>query len=108
LAAAASVGLLQLWDIDEGLETVDKYMNYSDDNIVAGSYLALGLLNSGIKNDADAAFAILSDKLESATKSSHKIGILMGLSMAYAGSARADLLELISPIIVDSDNSIEL
>jgi hypothetical protein len=32
----------------------------------------------------------------------------MGLSMAYAGSARADLLELISPIIVDSDNSIEL
>ena len=30
------------------------------------------------------------------------------LSLAYAGSARADLLELISPIIVDSDNSIEL
>jgi hypothetical protein len=28
--------------------------------------------------------------------------------MAYARSARADLLELISPIIVDSDNSIEL
>lgn len=28
--------------------------------------------------------------------------------MAYAGSARADLLDLISPIIVDSDNSIEL
>lgn len=32
----------------------------------------------------------------------------MGLSIAYAGSARADLLDLISPIIVDSDNSIEL
>ena len=63
---------------------------------------------SGIKNEADAAFAILSDKLSSATKQSHKIGILMGLSMAYAGSARADLLDLISPIIVDSDNSIEL
>jgi 26S proteasome regulatory subunit N1 len=28
--------------------------------------------------------------------------------MAYAGSARADLLEIISPIIVDSDNSTEL
>jgi len=48
------------------------------------------------------------DKLETATKQSHKIGILMGLSLAYAGSSRADLLELISPIIVDSDNSIEL
>jgi GH15 family glucan-1,4-alpha-glucosidase len=43
-------------------------MNYTEDNIVAGSYIALGLLNSGIKNEADAAFAILSDKLESAEK----------------------------------------
>lgn len=32
----------------------------------------------------------------------------MGLSIAYAGSARADLLEIISPLIVDSDNSVEL
>jgi hypothetical protein len=32
----------------------------------------------------------------------------MGLSLAYAGSSRSDLLDLISPIIVDSDNSIEL
>jgi 26S proteasome regulatory subunit N1 len=108
LAAAASVGLLQLWDIDEGLEIIDKYMESQEENIQAGAYLALGILNSGIKNEADAAYAILSDKLESATKQSHKIGILMGLSMAYAGSARSDLLDLISPIIVDSENSIEL
>lgn len=83
-------------------------MERSEDNIQAGAFIALGLLNSGIKNDADAAFAILNDKMESATKESHKIGILMGLSFAYAGSSRPDLLELISPIIVDSDNSIEL
>ena len=108
LAAAASLGLLQIWDIDEGLEAIDKYLERPEDNIQAGSYLALGILSSGIKNDADAAYAILGDKLETATKESHKIGILMGLSLAYAGSARADLLEVISPIIVDSDNSIEL
>ena len=83
-------------------------MERSEENIQAGAYLALGLLNSGIKNDADAAYAILMDKLETATKQVHKIGILMGLSLAYAGSRRADLLELISPIIVDSDNSTEL
>lgn len=108
MAAAASLGLLQLWDIDEGLESIDKYMERSEEHIQAGSYIALGIVNSGIKNEADAAYAILSDKLESATTEKHKIGILMGLSLAYAGSARADLLELISPIIVDSDNSIEL
>jgi len=32
----------------------------------------------------------------------------MGLSIAYAGSARPDLLEVISPIILDSSNTIEL
>jgi hypothetical protein len=29
----------------------------------------------------------------------------MGLSFTYAGSARVDLLEAISPIIMDTDNS---
>ena len=32
----------------------------------------------------------------------------MGLSMAYAGSAREDILELIAPIVLDNNNSIEL
>jgi len=32
----------------------------------------------------------------------------MGLSIAYAGSARADLLEAISPIVLDSSNTTEL
>mmetsp|Transcript_5217 Transcript_5217/g.3934 ORF Transcript_5217/g.3934 Transcript_5217/m.3934 type:complete len:148 (-) Transcript_5217:768-1211(-) len=32
----------------------------------------------------------------------------MGLSFTYAGSARGDLLEVISPIILDSSNTIEL
>jgi len=68
MAAAASTGLLQLWDIDEGLDSIDKYMESKEDYIQAGSYLALGILNSGIKNEADAAFAILSDKLEGTTK----------------------------------------
>ena len=33
LAAAASLGLLQIWDIDEGLESIDKYLERSEDNI---------------------------------------------------------------------------
>jgi 26S proteasome regulatory subunit N1 len=32
----------------------------------------------------------------------------MGLSIAYAGSCRAELLEAISPLIVDTSNSVEL
>lgn len=106
-AAAASLGMILLWDIDEGLAQLDKYMENADDWIVAGSYLGIGIVNSGIRNEMDPVFAILLEKLES-PKEIHKIGALMGLSIAYAGSARADLLEAISPIVLDSSNSLEL
>jgi 26S proteasome regulatory subunit N1 len=107
LAAAASLGMTLLWDIDEGLSQIDKYMEAGDDHIVAGSYIAIGIVNSGIKNETDPVFAILLEKLES-PKQIHKIGALIGLSLAYAGSARADLLEAISPIVLDSSNTLEL
>ena len=70
--------------------------------------MALGIVNSGIRNESDPVGAILRDKLETVLKQDAKIGALMGLSFSYAGSARADLLETISPIILDSSNSMEL
>ena len=100
--------MLLLWDIDEGLEQISKYMDASENHIVAGSFMALGLTNSCITNENDPVQAILIDKLENCQEQSLKIGALMGLSFTYAGSARADLLEAISPIILDSDNSTQL
>lgn len=70
--------------------------------------MALGLVNSGITNECDPVAAILKEKLETVSEQRLKIGALMGLSFTYAGSARADLLESISPIILDGDNSTEL
>lgn len=107
-AAAASLGMLLLWDIDEGLAQIDKYMDRKENNIVAGAFMALGLVNSGITNECDPVQAILIDKLESCRETNLKIGALMGLSFTYAGSARTDLLEAISPIILDSGNSTQL
>ena len=100
--------MLMLWDIDEGIAEIDKYMERQENHIKAGSFMALGLVNSGITNEVDPVYAILSEKLEQCRESDLKIGALMGLSFTYAGSARADLLESISPIILDSDNSIQL
>ncbi len=70
--------------------------------------MALGLTNSGITNENDPVQAILIDKLENCREESLKIGALMGLSFTYAGSARADLLDVITPIILDSSNSTRL
>ena len=106
-AAAASLGLILMWDIDEGFAKIDKYMESTNDLIRAGAYMAVGIINSGIKNDNDPVFALLGDHLESDNEHV-KIGALMGLSFAYAGSAREDILEIITPIIIDGDNSIEV
>lgn len=68
VAAAASLGMILLWDIDEGLSQLDKYTESSDENIVAGAYMAMGIVNSGIKNDCDPVQAILLEKLELSNK----------------------------------------
>ena len=70
--------------------------------------MALGLNNTGLTNESDPVAAILIDKLENCKEEQLKQGALMGLSFTYAGSARADLLEAISPIILDSGNSTRL
>lgn len=108
VAAAASLGMILLWDIDEGLSQIDKYMERRETEIVAGSFMALGLTNSSITNECDPVFAILTDKLETCREEQLKIGALMGLSFTYAATARADLLDLITPIILDEDNSTRL
>jgi len=63
-AAAASLGLLLLWDVDEGLSQVDKYMERREKEIQAGAYMGLGLINSGITNEYDPVIGILTEKLE--------------------------------------------
>ena len=68
-AAAASLGMLLLWDIEEGLEQIDKYMERREHHIVAGAYMGLGLINSGITNENDPVQAILLDKLQSSPNS---------------------------------------
>jgi 26S proteasome regulatory subunit N1 len=54
--------------LDNGFEFIDKYVESENTDIQSGAFIALGLLQSGIKNEADDAFAVLTDKLESATK----------------------------------------
>ena len=50
-AAAASLGMLLLWDIDEGFAQIDKYLDRSENQIVMGGFMALGLVNTGIVNE---------------------------------------------------------
>jgi 26S proteasome regulatory subunit N1 len=65
LSASASLGLSLLWDTDFGLSHVDKYTYSSEEYIKAGALLATGILNCGIRTEADAAMALLCDQVVS-------------------------------------------
>jgi 26S proteasome regulatory subunit N1 len=84
-SAVASLGMIQLWDVETGLGHLDKYFHSNDNPVVAGALLGVGIVNCGIKNDCDPAFALLSGYIDN-EDSSVRIGAIMGLGIAYAGS----------------------
>merc|ERR1711994_234499 len=97
MSATASIGLILLWDVDGGLTQIDKYLYSPEDYIKAGALLACGIVNTGVKNDCDPALALLSDYVDHAS-SIMTIGAIFGLGLAYAGSNRSDLVELLLPV----------
>jgi hypothetical protein len=63
MSAAVSLGMILLWDVDGGLMQIDKYLYSKEDYIKAGALLAMGIANSGVRNDCDPALALLSTKI---------------------------------------------
>eukprot|EP00743_Colponemidia_sp_Colp-15_P001196 GILK01001314.1.p1 GENE.GILK01001314.1~~GILK01001314.1.p1 ORF type:complete len:882 (-),score=172.35 GILK01001314.1:53-2698(-) len=106
MSATASMGMILQWDVDGGLTQIDKFQYSGEDYIKAGALLAFGIVNSGVRNECDPALALLSEHLES-NSDMLRIGAISGLGLAYAGSAREDVLELLTPLVVDTSGSLE-
>lgn len=106
-AAAAGLGMIYLWNPDAGMNYIDKYLYIMDDNIVGGAYMALGLTNCRVKSDFDPALQVLLEPLKHG-KEVHKVGAVMGLAFAYAGTCREEILDALTPFIIDTSYSIEL
>lgn len=105
-STVGSLGALLLWGVEEGLAQIDKYQWSSDPHLKAGALLAFGLVTTGVKNECDPAWALLSEQLE-AEDQMLRLAAVVGLGYAYAGSCREDLLENLTPMIVDTSCSIE-
>jgi 26S proteasome regulatory subunit N1 len=106
-SAAASLGLIMLWDVDGGLPLVDKYLYSNDNHVVAGALLAVGIINCGVRNECDPAYALLYDSVNKEDLTV-RIGAIMGLGLAYAGSQKEEVLDLLTPILQDSKVGIDL
>ncbi len=61
LSAAASLGMIMLWDVESGPSAIDKYMHSQQPHIKAGAMLATGMVSAGITSEFDSALAILSE-----------------------------------------------
>ncbi|KAF5026872.1 hypothetical protein F66182_1068 [Fusarium sp. NRRL 66182] len=109
MSTVASMGTLLMWDIENGLDKIDKYTYSPETEISAGAMLAIGIMNSGVKPDSDPAVALLGEP----DKLNHpdpliRTACIMGLGLAYAGSDRDDVLELLLPTISDSSQDMQI
>merc|ERR1712112_303505 len=107
LSATASIGLVLLWDVDGGLTQIDKYLYSPDDWIKSGALLACGIVNTGVRNECDPALALLSDYVLHSSNVM-RLGAIFGLGLAYAGSNRQDVIQLLLPVFADSKSNMEV
>jgi len=117
MSATASLGLIHLWNVENGAAEIDKYTYSTDDHIKSGSLMALGIVSSNVRNESDPALAILSEYVNDPAKNIRLASIFgyylclandWRLGVAYTGTARDDVLELLLPIVSDSSLSIEI
>ncbi|XP_065875122.1 26S proteasome non-ATPase regulatory subunit 2 homolog A-like [Euphorbia lathyris] len=106
-SAAASLGMILLWDIDSGVSQIDKYFHSNDNHVIAGALLAVGIVNCSIKNDCDPALALLDDYIDE-EDSSIRIGAIMGLGIAYAGSENEQICSRLSHILNDAKSPLDV
>ncbi|XP_049859480.1 26S proteasome non-ATPase regulatory subunit 2-like isoform X2 [Schistocerca gregaria] len=107
LSATASLGLIYLWDVEGGLSPIDRYLYTSEDFIKSGALLALGVVNCGVRNECEPAKALLMDYVLH-DSNILRIGSVLGLGLAYAGSNRDDILELLLVALADENSSPEV
>ncbi|XP_010918461.1 26S proteasome non-ATPase regulatory subunit 2 homolog A [Elaeis guineensis] len=106
-SAAASLGMILLWDVDSGLAQIDKYLHSNDNHVVAGALLGVGIVNCGVKNDCDPALALLIDFVNK-EDTIIRIGAILGLGIAYAGSHKDELRARLSLILGDPKTPLEV
>jgi len=107
MSAAASLGLLLLWDIDNGLQEVSPYIINMDENIKAGAILACGIINAGVSDENEPAKALLTEYVLSSTMA-FRAASVAGLGMAYAGSGNEEVGALLIPALVDPLSTMEV
>ncbi|GMH84448.1 hypothetical protein TL16_g09926 [Triparma laevis f. inornata] len=100
LSATASIGSIMMWNVEEGLTTIDKYLYSNEEMVKAGACLGVGILCSGVRNEADPAMALLQEHCEGSNGVMRNASV-EGLGIAYAGSGREEVGDILKAVIED-------
>lgn len=103
ISATASLGLILLWDVDEGMSQIDKFLYSTDKNIKAGALLALGLVACGVRDDCEPALGILPDYLGPSCNAEERMCACLGLGISYAGNPKEDISEALLPVVQETE-----
>lgn len=107
ISTTASLGSLHQWNVNDGLQVLDKYYYSSEVEIKAGALLGTGIVSSNVHDDVDAALALLQDYVNDPNKLIQASAV-NGLGIAFAGSANEEVLKLLLPLISDLDIPLEI
>lgn len=69
--------------------------------------MRLGLVNCCVHNENDPAYALICEHVNH-YEQTVRIGAVIGLGLAYAGTGRTEVEELLLPLVVEPDVNIEL
>ncbi|GAB5369463.1 hypothetical protein AAMO2058_001406600 [Amorphochlora amoebiformis] len=105
ISAAASLGLVYLWNINVGGNEIDKYTLSNQPNIKAGAILAIGICSAGITGGMGMALPLLQDYVENDNLTVRMMAIL-GLGIAYCGTGNKELSEdlLLNYVNLEGEN----
>lgn len=105
MTATATMGLLCLWDMQNGLLKIDRFLRFRDENIKAGALMAFGLINTTIKSDYEPAYLLLKNYIMNRSQSI-RIGSIAGLAMAYLGTNHGEVIKsILDPMMANNSSS---
>ncbi|KAJ3045006.1 26S proteasome non-ATPase regulatory subunit 2 [Rhizophlyctis rosea] len=64
MSAAASLGVICLWEVEIGLTHIDESLCSKEDYVKAGPLLAIGLVTAGVRIESDPALVLLTECVE--------------------------------------------
>jgi 26S proteasome regulatory subunit N1 len=110
LSTVASLGLVNLWNVENGLQSLDQFQYNENIKLRAGAVLGMGISTNGVHDDVESTYYLLEEFVHNREKDDSLIvrSAITGLGIAYAGSENENVLNLLTPIVSDSVYSLEI